>query len=84
MKNDVYRIISFNNNFKVQCKVYSFWDDVRNVFLSFVCGKGNFKEFSSWETFSWSFSTIEEARTNIKERELYDKSTKLSNWKVVE
>jgi hypothetical protein len=84
MKTDNYRIISFNNKFKVQFKVYSFWDDVRNAWVSFVCGKGNFKEFSSWETINRSFPTIEDARANIKERELEDERLKPSNWKVVE
>lgn len=84
MKTDNYRIISFDDKFKVQRKVYSFWDDVRNAWVSFVCGKGNFKEFSTWETFSWIHATIEDARADIKERELEDERLKPSNWKVVE
>lgn len=83
MKN-VYRIVSFNDNFKVQCKINNFWDDVRNAWVSFVCGKGNFKEFSSWETLSGIYTTIESARRDIKERELRDESLDYSNWKVVE
>lgn len=84
MKTDNYRIISFDDKFKVQRKVYSFWNDVINALLSFFYGKENFKEFSTWETFSWIHNTIEDARAYIKALKSIDESLNILNWKVVE